>query len=191
MKASTQRALGLLGTGLLFVGAVAIFAFLSVPAYQDIQDLKSTLSSKSALFQNQSRDLTQVQNLLSQYQGVVRLEESLNLALPTKEESGSIVNQLDVITKSNGVLIKSLGLDYVPAGRTAGTALVKNVSTLRLTVKLTGSYAAFKKALAALETNIRIMDLVSLKMEPVSATPGQEAADLFDYTLVINTYYQL
>src|SRR3989344_8096680 len=131
MKASTQRALGLLGTGLLFVGAVAIFAFLSVPAYQDIQDLKSTLSSKSALFQNQSRDLTQVQNLLSQYQGVVRLEESLNLALPTKEESGSIVNQLDVITKSNGVLIKSLGLDYVPAGRTTGTALVKNVSTLR------------------------------------------------------------
>ncbi|MDP3999724.1 MAG: hypothetical protein Q8P76_04030 [bacterium] len=191
MKASTQRALGLLGTGLLFVGAAAIFAFLSVPAYQDIQDLKSTLSSKSTLFQNQSRDLTQVQNLLSQYQGVVRLEESLNLALPTKEESGSIVNQLDVITKSNGVLIKSLGLDYVPAGRTAGTALVKNVSTLRLTIKLAGSYSAFKKALAALETNIRIMDLVSLKMEPVSAAPGQESADLFDYTLVINTYYQL
>ena len=52
-----------------FFGAlgVLIFAVLVNPAYQDIQQLRGELAAKSQLFQTQSEQFTQVQNLIAQF----------------------------------------------------------------------------------------------------------------------------
>lgn len=186
IRASTQRALSLLATGLMVVIALVVFMTLIVPEYQEIQALKGELTGKSELYQNQKIAFEQVQMLLAQYQGVARLEETLALALPTQEEVADIVNQLDTITRANGMFIRSVGLDYLPIKPSQKQAIVKDSGSLRLSIKLMGSYAAFKDVLEAMETNIRVMDITTLKVEPA----GAKESDLFIYTLVVDTYYQ-
>ncbi len=188
LKPSTQRMLGLMATVLMVVAAIVIFVVLIVPEYGTIQDLKGELNGKSQLYQEQEGALTQVQNLIAQYQGVARLEETLMMALPTKEKAADIVHQLDAISRASGVYVRSIGLDYLPVQKVAQAAIVKNYGLLRLSVKLNGSYTAIKDMMEALETNIRIMDVSALKIEP--AGDLAKTSDLFTISLTVDTYYQ-
>ncbi len=186
MKASSQRALSLLAAAALVVGGLIIFTTLVTGAYGDVQQLRGELSAKSELFQNQSEQFTQVQNLIAQYQGVTRLQESLNLALPLKEDSAGVMNQLNALAQKNGILINSAGLAPLPVKKETRTVLVKPFGILELSLKLIGSYAGFRNFLADLESNIRMMDLVDLKISHV----GKANEDVFNYTLTVDAYYQ-
>lgn len=188
IKPSTQRMLGLMAAVLMVVAAIAIFAVLIVPEYGSIQELKGELNGRSQLYQEQEDALTHVQNLIAQYQGVARLEETLMMALPTKEKAADIVHQLDTIARANGINIRSVGLDYLPVQKVPQAAIVKNFGLLRLSMKLSGSYAAFKGMVEALETNIRIMDVNTLKIEP--AGDLAKNPDSFTFSLTVDTYYQ-
>ncbi len=188
IKPSTQRMLGLMAAGLMVAAAFVIFAALIVPEYGVIQELRGELIGKSKLYQEQKDVLEQVQDLIAQYQGVARLEETLMMVLPTKEKSADIVHQLDAIARVGGTYLQSVSLDYPPVQKAPATAIVKNFGSLRFTIKLTGSYAAFKNVLEALETNVRIMDVNTLKMEP--AGDPEKNPDLFNLSLTVDTYYQ-
>lgn len=188
IKPSTQRALSLLAAGLMVIIAIAVFATLVVPEYQKIQILKGELTGKSELYQEQKGVVEQVEKLIYQYEGVGGLKETLALALPTREEVADIVNQLNTITGANGMFIRSVGLDYLPIKEPKKPTLVKTSGSLRLSLNLLGSYAALKNVLGALETNIRVMDIATLKAEP--AGDPKKDQDLFLYTLTIDTYYQ-
>ena len=65
-------------------------------------------------------------------------------------------------------------------------SLVRPLGTLRLSLRLVGSYPAFKDFIRGLETNIRAMDVVSMKVEQ----SGGRGSDSFAYALVADTYYQ-
>lgn len=186
LKASTQRALSMVLAASLVVGALIVYAVLVNPAYQEVQELRGKLASKSDLYQIRSQQFTQVQNLIAQYQGVALLQEGLSLALPQKVETENIINQLDAIAKNNRVFIDSISLDFLPIQQTKKRTLVKGFGTLRMSLKLLGPYSSFKGFLDSLETNIRIMDLRNLKISPA----GEANEDFFSYSLTIDTYYQ-
>lgn len=187
MKSSTQRAVSMVLAAALVVGGFIVFATLVSPAYQDIQQLRGDLSAKSELFQTQSQQFTQVQNLIAQYQGVTRLQETLSLALPQREEVAEVVNQINALAQASGILVNSAGLDIQPIKKETRPVLVRGLGSARLSLKLIGSYAAFKNFLQSLETNIRLMDLVDLKITPA----GKPSEDIHFYTLTVDTYYQL
>ena len=187
MKPSTQRAVSVILAAALVVGGFLIFAVLVNPAYQDIQQLRGELAAKSQLFQTQSEQFTQVQNLIAQFQGVTRLQESLSLALPQKEEVAEVVNQINFLAQASGVFINSAGLNIQPLKKEIRPVLVKGLGTARLSLKLVGSYAAFKSFLQNLETNIRLMDLADLKI----TLAGKPNEDSHFYALTVDTYYQL
>lgn len=187
MKATTQRALSLVAAAALVVGGLIIFTTLVIGAYSDVQRLRGELSAKSELYQTQSQQFTQVQNLIAQYQGVTRLQESLTLALPFKEDSADVVNQLNFLAQRNGILINSISLELAPVKKETKTTLVKGFGALRLSLKLNGSYASFKGFIGDLEANIRVMDLADLKITHV----GKPNEDFFNYTMTVDAYYQI
>ena len=187
MKATTKRALSLIISGFLLIFSLVIYASLIRPKYSEIQELRGTLASKISLLNEEQSSIDQVSNLIAQYQGAAKLEDSLSLALPQEESLPSLIAQLNTFAAISGLGIQSVDINYLPAKPSPlKLSSAKKVAALRLTMRSAGTYSGIKQFLQNMEKNIRIMDLAELKMEAVK--PGQ---DLFNYSIIIDTYYQI
>lgn len=171
-----------LGTGVL-VGSLAGYAAYLKPAYEDVSALRGTLIAKQNLFEEKKQAVDKVEKLIKQYQGADRLQDVISMSLPTDEEVSSVFNQLQAIAGANGLTVQVFNVQPL-ATKPSAKPLVKPLGTLRLSLRLAGNYNAFKEFVKGIETNIRAMDVVSIKVE--SAGKG----DFFTYTVVADTYYQ-
>lgn len=188
MKASTKRFLSIIVSGIFIIGSLVVYANFIRPAYADIQQLRGELSAKTGLLNNQSQAITKFQNLLVEQQSSSKLQERISLVLPPKENVSDIMNQLQAIASANGVSVQSVGLEYLPIKQAKkNTDVVKGLGSLRLTMKIFGSYEAFKNFIGSLETNVRVMDVNTLKVEHA----GRPDQNLFTYNLTVDTYYQI
>jgi len=170
------------GTALL-VASLAAYAAYFRPAYDEVAKLRGTLIAKQNLFEDKKQAVDKVEALIKQYQGAGRLQDVISLSLPASEEVSSVFNQLQAIAGSNGLSVQVFNVQPLST-KSSEKPLVKPLGTLRLSLRLAGSYAPFKEFIKGLETNIRAMDIVSIKVE--SAGKG----DSFMYTVVADTYYQ-
>ncbi len=171
-----------LGTGLLVASLAGYAAYLK-PAYEDVSKLRGTLIAKQDLFEEKKQAVGKVEGLIKQYQGADRLQDVVSMSLPASEEVSSVFNQLQAIAGSNGLTVQVFNVQPLST-KPSGASLVKPLGTLRLSLRLAGNYAAFKEFVKGLETNVRAMDIVSVKVE--SSGKG----DYFAYTVVADTYYQ-
>ena len=189
MKASIKRTFSLLVSLALLLGAMLIYSFLIKPEYDFVNELRGTVSAKSDLLTEQQSVISQVQDLLSQFQSSARIQESVSLALPLKEEESGIFAQLQALAQANGLTIEVFGVQGLPTKPTfvgrGKTSVVKDLGVLQANLKVSGGYENFKNFLQGVETNIRVMDLASLKIEKDGRVPGR-----FNYNLVVNAYYQ-
>ncbi len=171
MKNSLQRTISLLGSLSLLIGAMVIYSLLIRPEYAQINELRGILIAKGNLLLEQQSIISQVESLLSQYQNSARIQEAVSLSLPIKEDNSSIFGQLQALAQDNNLSIEVFGVQNLPITKS-------NLGVLQVSLKVIGSYENFKNFLRGVETNIRVMDLSSLKI-------GRT-----DYNVVLNTYYQ-
>ncbi len=183
IRPSGKRAFSLLvGMGLL-IASLAAYATYLMPAYNKVSLLRGTLIAKQNLFEEKKQAVDKVESLIKQYQGAGRLQDVIAMSLPQNEEVSSVFNQLQAIAGANGLTVQVFNVQPLST-KPSEKSLVKPLGTLRLSLRLAGNYAAFKQFVKGLETNIRAMDIVSVKVE--SAGKG----DSFAYTVVADTYYQ-
>jgi len=188
MKTSATRFFSLLGSLALLVATIFVFSALLRPAYKEINQLRGDLASRSELLDNQRRIVDEIGNLLDQYQSLAGTQEAISLALPNEEAYPTLMNQINALVRTSGLTLSSININLLPYRQTA-TALegsnVPVVSVIQLNLALKGSYQALKSFLGALETNIRVMDLVSLNI-----TPSQLGGQDYSFNMVVNAYYQ-
>ncbi|MDD5430634.1 MAG: hypothetical protein PHP03_00155 [Candidatus Pacebacteria bacterium] len=180
MKASTKRILSLMVAVLIIIVAIIIYANFVKPEYDAAQALRGKMAAKLKIYQDQSEAVTKIQQLITKNTSASL--GRLSLALPLKESSEDIVDQMQAIAQASGVSISSLSLNYMPVTPGTSLGIIKGYGTLKVLAKISGSYDSFKNFLKSLETNIRVMDVSSLK---VSSTGS------LVYDLTVNTYYQL
>ncbi|OGY63425.1 MAG: hypothetical protein A3I89_00010 [Candidatus Harrisonbacteria bacterium RIFCSPLOWO2_02_FULL_41_11] len=187
MKASTKRALSLLLAAALVVASLFVYATLIRGEYENVARLRGEYASKSAFLEEQGAIITQAQDLIARYKGAERLGGQLSLALPKNESVSSIMAQVNFLARTNALSIQSVNISYLPIKPSlVKLSSAKGLGTLRLDLKLFGSYASLKRFLNNLETNVRISDVQSLKIEPA----GQPNQDLYVYSLTADVYYQ-
>ncbi len=172
----------LAGSGILVASLVGYATYLR-PVYNEVSALRGTLIAKQNLFEEKKQAVDKVESLIKQYQGADRLQDVVSMSLPVSEEVSSVFNQLQAIAGTNGLTVQVFNVQPLST-KPSEKPLVKPVGTLRLSLRLTGAYVPFKEFIKGLETNIRAMDIVSMKVE--SAGKG----DFFMYTVVADTYYQ-
>ncbi|HEY4498383.1 MAG TPA: type 4a pilus biogenesis protein PilO [Candidatus Paceibacterota bacterium] len=185
MSGQTKRFLGVILTLAFFVGAVSFYSSLVVPSYREVQELRAERRSLARLVEEERSIVESVNRLLGQYQSISDFQRSLSLVLPTEEEVPGIINQLQGIARTSGVAIDSLELDALPIEPVKSSSVIEPIGKLRVDLRLRGNYSAIKSYLAALATNIRIMDVDSLRVEG-----GGTNDNVLNYTLTVNTYYQ-
>ncbi len=178
MKPSAKRAISLLISVVLFVVALVIYALLIRPAYDEIVKLRGVLVGKQDLLKEQRGAIDRVNTLVEQYQGTGNLQEIVNLSLPDNEELSSVFSQLYAIARFTGANIEVFGVQPLALKPVKAGTLMKSLGTLRVNLRLSGSYEAFKNFVRGLETNIRVMDVISAKKEGDA------------HNLVVDAYYQ-
>ena len=184
MKAASLRFWNLILSLLVLAAAIFVYTLLVQPAYQEVNQLRGDLATKASLVEEQKIIVDKVKALLDQYQTLSRPKETIALALPTREEYPTLINQLSGLIRVQGLILESVSLNLLPAqGIPAPGGKVPVLSTVQLNLAVKGSYQAFKNFLQTLENNIRIMDLVSMSITPAPA-------DNYSYNLVVNAYYQ-
>ena len=186
MRTAAKRTISLLLSLALLIVAVAVYTFFVRPAYDEIILLRGELSSKNQFLQEQKNAIGRVNELILQYRGAGKLQDTISLSLPLAENLSSVFDQLRILASMNGLLVEIFNVKPLALQSLARGPLVKNVGTLELSVRLVGSYGAFKDFLRNLENNIRVMDLQTVRVEHV----GAGGSDLFAYNITVNTYYQ-
>lgn len=186
MKPSTKRILTILTSFFFIIGALIVFLQFIKPVYGKIQELRGEIRAKTILFSEQRSAVEQIDKLLRELEDIGRLQETLSFALPLKEEIPQVINQYQAIARASGVVIEALGLKPLGIVFLKPEPLIKGIGALRFNLKISGSYQSLKNFFQALETNIRISDLVSLKME-TGLTPER---DFYILNVEVDTYYQ-
>ncbi len=187
MRASSKRTFSLLVAGLLMIVALMIYSILVRPEYDTVQQQRAQLASKRSLLADQVEAITKIERLITQQQSsYADFDMSLSNILPPKERVADIMNQLSAIAQNSGATIQLANLEYLPIKPAQGGPSTKGLGSLRISLKLFSPYEGFKQFVGMLETNMRMMDLVSAKSEPA----GRSDQNLYIYNLVVDTYYQ-
>ena len=187
VRGSSTRFFSLLAGLAILIASIVVYSVLLKPAYEDVNQLRGDLASKSALVREQRRVIEKVKELLDQYPSLVGPRQRISLALPNEVGYPTLLNQINGLTKAAGLTLQSVSLSLSPFSQTAGLPAGPNapvMGIIQINFDVSGNYQALKNLLETIETNIRIMDLVSL-----SINPGSSGAN-YNYHLVVNTYYQ-
>ena len=189
MKSSTRRALSLLGTAGLLIVTLAVYSLLLRPAYAVVHQLRGEYSARDAAFAEQSKVIQKVRTLIAQYQGTTKIQDTISFTLPGDESAASLVEQLRAIASASGLIIQSINLQTGGALKPVVPASEKGIralGTVQASVAMVGSYDAFKTFLGGIESNIRLMDVMEWRAEPVAKGNG----NLLTFNVTIDAYYQ-
>jgi len=188
MRSSTKRFVSIILSLLILIAAVFVYSSFIRPAYSEIENLRGEVAFKTSALAQQQSSSQQIQSLLSQYQDVLKVEDTISSILPMTANVASGVNQLSGLAKVNNLNLDLLSVEETAIKPSDQPDIVKGVGALKFNLHLTGSYENFKTFLQEIETNLNLMDLTNLKME--AATKTKSGENRFSYTLTVNTYYQ-
>ncbi|MDO8585008.1 MAG: hypothetical protein Q7R85_02715 [bacterium] len=186
MRHSTKRILSLFGSAACFVAALIVYAAFLQPLYASVNTMRGELAAKSKLYDDQQRIIAKVNDLVAQYQGKVKIQDTISTTLPFEPNASFVVAQLSAIAAGNSVAVQELNTQLLPVDKPlANMGGLKGLGRMRVSVKLLGSYAGLKGFLQGVETNLRLMDLVEAKVESMPKSP-----DTLSFALLIDAYYQ-
>lgn len=183
MKGSTKRAFSILIATLFFIAALGVYAYLIKPAYQDINEKRGELYTKTSQLSDYKNTVTQMQKLLAAYDNLAQAQDSVSLMLPVSPSIPQAIYQISSLASGNGLSFQSASVKELAIAPTVG--LVKGKGTLRFNVKLNGTYESLRSFLGNLETNVRVFNVNSIKIEKFGTL-----ANTFNFNLEIDSYYQ-
>ena len=174
---------------ILLIGTGVLYNVLFLGGYEGVKQLRGEVATRDRLIQGQEAALREVKRLLSEFEGVARLRDTLNLSLPEAQELPQAVNQLRGIAAANNVALGELRSELQPLKPPPESALdlAKGIGTIRLGAVLRGSYASLKGFLGALETNARLFDVAQMEFDFAGKLPTD---DFYRLRLEVDTYYQ-
>lgn len=188
----------LIALAFLVAAFILYFDFVS-PAYNDMQALKGKKSSEQDLVSQESKTVQQIQKLIAAYQNENQVQDAIALSLPSRQDISGALTQIYGIAAVNNISFQSVNVSVSSVVSNAGSStiatnassslLIKPLGSISFAVAAIGSYEDFKNFLSEIETNVRIFDVKSLSVQPVSQS-GSGIRDAFNYNLTIVAYYQ-
>lgn len=196
MKQTSKRLISLMLALGFVVAAFIIFFDLIQPTYGDLQTLKGKQLSAENFLASEQNIVNQVKKLVSQYASDAQTENSLALAMPSGPDVAGALAQVYGIGQNNNVTIQNINFSAPVTSAQASRSpnqILKPTGTFAIQITANGSYEALKNFLTQLETNIRIFDVTALSLQPAATGAASlvSTTDLFNYSITINTYYQI
>ena len=154
----------------IVVSASLVYSHLVIPELTKAQNQRATFQIRADALTQYQEVANIVQQRLAQYRAEPQIANLVNDALPSKDSSAGILEQLRGIASNQGLVLDNVEMDSVDSDI---------VGRLTIRFSLDADYDALKLFLATLEKNIRIMDI-----QEVSFTKSGVVR------LAVNAYYQ-
>jgi len=190
MKVSTKRVFSILIAIFMFIASLFIYSSLIKSIYAEIKNKRTEIVGRLELINKYETSIKQIQKILSEYQNISQFAETISSILPPEQNVSQSVNQISGLAKINNLIINFLSVQQLAITPSSKPDLIRGRGVLRLNFALTGSYENFRKFVQTMETNISLMDLISLKIEPKIETGLKSVKDNFSYAMAVDTYYQ-
>jgi len=185
MTPAIKRLIGVSISLIFLIGSLIIFSSMILPTSKEVQDLRGERDALNILLEEESVKLDTLKKLFGEYGGIANLQSTLSMALPTEEDLPGLINQLNGIANTTGIVIKTLDIQTLPNRSANVDGAIGPIGTINLSLDVIGSYESIKTYIDALETNIRIIDVQSLRLDG-----GTEGGGVLEYEIVIHAYYQ-
>ena len=193
MKQATKRFTSLLFSLAALSGALAVYLYVIRPAYETAQKTKSDILSRTNFIDSQQKIIGEVKKKIAEYGGNVQAQELISLSLPLQENVADALGQINGIIESNKLSAQAFSVSAAAPASTAvrrapgeQVKLLKDIGSIALKIRLIGSYEDFKTMLNMLETNVRMLDVQNVVVQPA----GKPNQDLYSFDLTVVTYYQ-
>ncbi|PIR88835.1 MAG: hypothetical protein COU09_00200 [Candidatus Harrisonbacteria bacterium CG10_big_fil_rev_8_21_14_0_10_44_23] len=189
MKQPQKRLLSLIFSLILLILTIFVFSSYVSAAYDDVNELRAEFLTKQDALDGQRQIVEKVNELLTRYQSIPQLAEVMALAVPNGEQTADAFNQIRVLAERNKLSMSSFSTTQGSAFKSVSpnaSGLLREMGSLKIEATLLGSYSGLDGFLTDLASNIRIMDIESLKVQPAGSAGG----DFFFFNIVITTYYQ-
>lgn len=141
--------------------------------------------------ENSAKKLSELVAFASKNKEIISRFDSI---LPFDEKKADLLSSLDSLASANGLI--ALKIIFVEnneisnAQQDAAKVALKNndFSSKNIKMSLRGSYGAFKSFLAAVEKNLRVMDIVSINFLNNSFEEKAGERNMYTYNIEIKTY---
>jgi len=154
------------GVGGFFLALFLIFVVGS-PLYKNFQKSRVELAEKQEAYAAAEEKLATLERLKPQETELTEQNEKVLAALPTDKDVSRLFIQLEKIAKENGITITNVSEGNIEITNTEpGTV---NPVTYTVTAA-SNNYDAVKKALAKIETAIRVLSVDKIEMTANTAT---------------------
>lgn len=171
---------------ILIMGIIAFMFFLTVPEYNNYQDLQVQLAEKTAEYNAQVDYYAAIKkthnDLIARQEEIKKIDE----ALPQDPAINKVVYYLQDEIKKNGMIMKNLFLSKTSSG-------TGNIKEIVFSTNLVGDYASLERFIIALEKSSRIFDVTSITFSTGTTTTATRAnpassASSQGFSLQIKTY---
>jgi Tfp pilus assembly protein PilO len=178
---------------ILLAGAIAIFFLYTKPAYDSLQTLSAQSAQYDAALGKATQLQTLKQSLLSRYNSFdPNALNRLSTMLPDQVDNIRLILDLDNLAGRSGMALQNVNISTPNSsqansvvGSIASAAQPYDSLTLQFTTH--GTYEQFTQFLAALQSSLRLVDLVTLNISGGS-TPGTQDPQ-YTYTMTVQTYW--
>ncbi|HOX21400.1 MAG TPA: type 4a pilus biogenesis protein PilO [Candidatus Paceibacterota bacterium] len=193
MKYTAKRNISLtLSLVVLILALVVIFVW-TWPAFKEVGDLNKKINEEKSQYDTQYQAVQIAKSIIDQYKSLISVSQTISLSIPRGAEIQNLLAQLETITTQSGLSLQSINFENVgvstPSSKKSAQNIVQSYKTLRLTLGLTGNYESLKTWLNAVESDIRLMDIVNIAFAG-STTDSQKNSGLFNFRVILNVYYQ-
>lgn len=177
------------------VAAIAIFAFYTKPAYDQAQVKRAEIADYDAALLKAAELQERKQALLKKFNEFSPEDrDKLQKLLPDHVDNVRLILDLDNIAARRGMAMQNVVVSTPGAGQSTQTA-VGTISSSKqkydvLTTKFStqGTYPAFQQLMSDLETSLRIIDLVTVRIAQSQAELGR-SEPLYSFEVTLRTYW--
>ncbi len=184
MRVSTKRILSIGCSFLLLIGALVVYTNFIRDAGTDIGKLRATIASKSNLLANQRQAVNQVKKLITEFQNVGRLQDTVSLAMPEGTRAIQALRQVEAVARTSGVVLSSAEFKTATLPKTKQGSFIERLGAIEVRIRADGAYGSLKQFLQLLESGVRVSNVKEFNY----VAGGTGGAD--SLALTAETYYQ-
>jgi Tfp pilus assembly protein PilE len=178
------------------IAAISIFFFYTKPTYDGAQIKRAEITEYDAALLKATELQERKQALLKRYNEFSPEDrDRLQKLLPDHVDNVRLILDLDNIASRRGMALQNVVVSTPGAGQTTQTA-VGTISSSKqkydtLTTKFTtqGTYAALQQLITDLETSLRVIDLVNLRISPGGQEGVLTAEPIYSFEVTLRTYW--
>ena len=151
------------------------------PTWVEIQSVRQQITEVYEAIGKANAIARLVDELQRKYRGITPGElDRIRGFLPTEENQEGLLVDMDVLAKDSKVKLSRIVFSEVPAAQQDSSNAVQ---ALQFTFAVDGSYESFRGFLAALEKNLRVLDITEI-------TLNRSTLASYQFTVTGKTYYQ-